>query len=181
MDKYDRHTFVDEHGDNWAVGNMDNFTGAVKGPAIDKLAEYEREESEGLLIHLPCKVGTCLFYLQKDCERNAGRKPEYKPSKEFQEDCPFFKPDFYECNEYCTQENRHEDYCSQYLHLHCKHCVDRIVVHKHRFTLNDVYRVYGTPQFHPQTALVDTLFLSEGAALEAFERHKEKHNAKDLQ
>jgi hypothetical protein len=35
----DRQTFIDQDGEYWAVGNMDNFTGAVKGIAINKLAE----------------------------------------------------------------------------------------------------------------------------------------------
>lgn len=34
--------------------------------AIDKLAEYEQAEEDGLLIRLPCKVGDVLWYLSKN-------------------------------------------------------------------------------------------------------------------
>jgi hypothetical protein len=46
----DRQTFIDQDGEYWAVGNMDNFTGAVKGIAINKLAEIEDEIEKGELI-----------------------------------------------------------------------------------------------------------------------------------
>jgi hypothetical protein len=33
--------------------------------AIDKLAEYEQAEEDGLLIRLPCPIGTTVYYAQK--------------------------------------------------------------------------------------------------------------------
>lgn len=46
----DRQTFIDQDGEYWAVGNMDNFTGAVKGIAINKLAELEDKIEQGTLV-----------------------------------------------------------------------------------------------------------------------------------
>lgn len=36
----------------------------VRGFAIDRLADYEDAEEQGLLIRLPCKLGTTVFRLQ---------------------------------------------------------------------------------------------------------------------
>ena len=58
----DRQTHIDEEGNYWAVGNMKNYTGAVKGIAIDKLAELEDEMENGTLIKLPCKVGDKVYF-----------------------------------------------------------------------------------------------------------------------
>ena len=35
----DRQTYKDEDGEYWAVGDMDNYTGAVKGIAIEPVLE----------------------------------------------------------------------------------------------------------------------------------------------
>lgn len=57
----DRQTYIDEQGDYWAVGDMENYTGAVKGIAIDKLADLENKIENGTLIELPCKVGDTVY------------------------------------------------------------------------------------------------------------------------
>ena len=57
----DRQTYIDEQGDYWAVGSMENYTGAVKGIAIDKLADLENKIENGTLIELPCKVGDTIY------------------------------------------------------------------------------------------------------------------------
>ena len=45
------------------VENCDN---CPISKAIDKLAEYEQAEEDGLLKMLPCKVGDVLWYLSKN-------------------------------------------------------------------------------------------------------------------
>ena len=35
--------------------------------ALDKLAEYEDLEEQGLLLRLPCKVGTSVYMVAQDC------------------------------------------------------------------------------------------------------------------
>ena len=37
------------------------------GQHIDKLAEYEDLEEQGLLLRLPCKVGTSVYMVAQDC------------------------------------------------------------------------------------------------------------------
>ena len=53
----DRQTHIDQDGTYWAVGNMDKYTGAVKGIAIDKLAELEDKLENGTLVELK----TCIW------------------------------------------------------------------------------------------------------------------------
>ena len=36
------------------------------GELVDKLAEYEQAEEDGLLIRLPCKVGEIIYEIQED-------------------------------------------------------------------------------------------------------------------
>lgn len=44
---------------------------------FDKLAKYEDLEEEGLLLHLPCKIGTTVYHLVKSLSYGEiGDKPE---------------------------------------------------------------------------------------------------------
>ena len=59
----DRQTYIDEEGEYWAVGNIDNYTGAVKGIAIDKLAQFENDIESKKLQRLNCNVGDTIYYV----------------------------------------------------------------------------------------------------------------------
>ena len=145
-----------------------------KGDAIDdimeRLAEYEDAEEAGLIKRLPCKEGTPIYYIRKDCERNCGRREEFKPTKEFKDDCECFESEFYERPEYCKFVSDIDDddseYCSLNLKIFCDKCKDRLTIHKDYFKLSYIHRVYNTPQFNPNTKLEDTYFLTTEEAAE---------------
>ena len=64
---------------------------------LDKLAEYENLEDNGLLLRLPCKIGTSVYMIGQDCGGDAlyCRRGDC-------EDCP----DLYEF----VEENKFETY-----------------------------------------------------------------------
>ena len=46
----------------------DKYTNCDEGYcAIEKLADYEDAEEQGLLLRLPCKVGTSVYMVAQDC------------------------------------------------------------------------------------------------------------------
>lgn len=61
-----RYTHYDEHKKRWQINDdygavmIDELNYAV-GEAIDKLAAYEDAEEQGLLVRLPCKVGSSVW------------------------------------------------------------------------------------------------------------------------
>ncbi len=155
-----------------------------KGDAIDdimeRLAEYEDAEEAGLIKRLPCKEGTPIYYIRKDCDANDGYREEFRPTKEFEEDCEYFQQsEYYECPEYCKYfdavNNAYSGYedCSFDLKIICDKCKDRLTIHKDYFELSHINRVYNTPQFDPKTPLKDTFFLT---VEEAEEKIKELQN-----
>lgn len=127
------------------------------------LAELEDKLENGTLIELPCKVGTLIYYIHKDCESIHWRE-EYKPSKEFDKDCIHYHPDFYESDEYCDCQDDYEHYCSQNLEIYCEHCKERLTIHKDYFNLSKIHQVYGTAQYKIGTKLEDTYFLTKAEA-----------------
>lgn len=87
----DRQTYIDEQGDYWAVGNMENYTGAVKGIAIDKLAELENKIENGTLIELFCKAGDKIYQFDNDGEIYESEiKSIYYANNTLFYDCGFF-------------------------------------------------------------------------------------------
>lgn len=138
--------------------NNNNLTYAY-GDAIDRLAEYEDAEEASLIKRLPCKEGTLIYHIHKDCEAIHWRE-EYKPSKEFDKNCIHYHPDFYECEEYCDCQDDYEHYCSQNLEIYCDRCKERLTIHKDYFNLSKITQIYGTAQYKPTTKLEDTYFLT---------------------
>ena len=53
-------------GCKWACDNSKNCENCLVGKAITKLAEYEDLEEQGLLLRLPCKVGSMVYEIKKD-------------------------------------------------------------------------------------------------------------------
>lgn len=47
----------------WRIDRADDLHSYLFGDAADKLAAYEDEEEQGLLIRLPCKVGDTFYYI----------------------------------------------------------------------------------------------------------------------
>ena len=63
-----------------------------RGKAIDRLAEYEDMEEQGLLVRLPCKPGDSFFAVRKFCD-------EYG---ELEEPVEHWDSDCYGCNLPCN-------------------------------------------------------------------------------
>ena len=149
---------------------------------LERLAEYEDAEEAGLIKRLPCKEGTPIYYIRKDCGSNDGYKEEFRPTKEFNEDCEHFEDGFWETPEYCKYFDMINDsycdydYCSLDLKIICDKCKDRLTIHKDCFNLSYINRVYNTPQFNPKTSLRDTYFLTvEEAEKKIEELQNESH------
>lgn len=151
---------------------------AWDGEILHRLAEYEDAEEAGLIKRLPCKEGTPIYYIRKDCDENWGYKEEFRPTKEFKEDCEHFEPAYWESDEYCKyfdivndSYSGYED-CSLDLTIICDKCKDRLTIHKDYFELSYINRVYNTPQFNPTTPLKNTYFLTVEEAKEKIEELK---------
>ena len=54
-----------EYSDENYNDSIDNRTMLEK--CLNKLAEYEDAEEQGLLLRLPCKVGTSVYMVAQDC------------------------------------------------------------------------------------------------------------------
>ena len=145
---------------------------------LNRLAEYEEAEAAGLIKRLPCKEGTPIYYIRKDCDENWGYKEKFRPTKEFKEDCEHFESQYWESPEYCKYFDKINDgyrdyeYCSLDLKIICDKCKDRLTIHKDYFTLSMINKVYNTPQFNPNTKLKDTYFLTVEEAEEKIEELK---------
>lgn len=154
---------------------------AWAGEILHRLAEYEDAEEAGLIKRLPCKEGTPIYYIRKDCDSNDGYMVEFKPTKEFEEDCEHFEDQYWESDEYCkyfdmiNDDYRGYENCSFDLKIICDKCKDRLTIHKDYFELSMINSVYNTPQFDPRTLLRDTYFLT---VEEAEEKIKELKNGK---
>ena len=139
---------------------------------IDRLAEYEDAEEAGLIKRLPCKEGTPIYYIRKDCDANAGHREEFRPTKEFKEDCEHFEDQYWESAEYCkyfdgvNDDYRGYEFCSFDLKIICDKCKDRLTIYKDYFKLSMINRIYNTPQFDQNTELKDTYFLTIEEAIE---------------
>ena len=148
---------------------------------LERLAEYEDAEEAGLIKRLPCKEGTPIYYIRKDCDSNDGYREEFRPAKEFEEDCEHFESACYETPEYCKYfdmvNNDYSGYedCSFDLKIICDKCAERLTIYKDYFELSHINRVYNTPQFDPNTPLKDTYFLTpEEAEVKIKELQNEK-------
>lgn len=136
------------------------------GEILHRLAEYEDAEEAGLIKRLPCKEGTTIYYIRKDCDANDGYCKEFRPTKEFGEDCEYFEDQYWESDEYCkyfdavNNDYRGYENCSFDLKIICDKCKSRLTIHKDYFQLSYIDRVYNTQQFNPKTKLEDTYFLT---------------------
>jgi len=56
----------------------ENSADTIMGEVVERLAYYENLEEEGLLLRLPCKLGTTLYYVVPDESVTWPDDPEYK-------------------------------------------------------------------------------------------------------
>ena len=59
----ERLTNIGSNGEIWITDNDETRRFGRKESAYKKLVEYEDEEEQGLLLHLPCKVGDTVYYI----------------------------------------------------------------------------------------------------------------------
>lgn len=112
-----RLTERDENGDIYV--KQHNYIEVLK-----RLAEYEEKEEEGFLLHLPCIVGDTVYVLVK-CENIPEQLDGtfYSIDGEFgtatgyycpyENNCPFYDKDFYNCNDYKKEKAVFEDTVNQ--------------------------------------------------------------------
>ncbi len=50
---------------HWSISKSLTGTQTIRGYAVDKFAEYEDLEEQGLLLKLPCKVGDTVYRINK--------------------------------------------------------------------------------------------------------------------
>lgn len=63
----ERLTNIGSNGEIWITDNDETRRFGRKESAYKKLAEYEDLEEQGLLLRLPCKVGTSVYMVAQDC------------------------------------------------------------------------------------------------------------------
>lgn len=51
---------------HWSIRQSPTGTQTIRGYAVDKLAEYEDQEEQGLLLKLKCKVGNIVYFPDED-------------------------------------------------------------------------------------------------------------------
>lgn len=77
--------------ENYAYVTNPKHGSFIEGKAVDKLAEYEQAEEDGLLIRLPCKAGSIVYQIYNNTD-----------------DCGFDCDNFvvgHCCNDYCEKLN----------------------------------------------------------------------------
>lgn len=57
---------VTEDAKRWSISTSTTGTKTIRGYAVDKLAQYEELEEQGLLLKLPCKVGDIVYRIDTD-------------------------------------------------------------------------------------------------------------------
>ena len=51
----------------YKVAEYDELDHGITGQCFEKLADYEDLDEQGLLLRLPCKVGTSVYMVEQDC------------------------------------------------------------------------------------------------------------------
>lgn len=139
---------------------LKSFYKSVDFSSVEDVAKYLVNNN---VIVLPCAKGSVVYKIRKFCEWNTGYAEEYKPSIEFEKNCPYFEPQEYmEDVESCkAAEDRDQgDYCSLYLNIICDKCKERFAIQKDRFDYSMLNRVYNTVMFDENTSLEDRVYLS---------------------
>lgn len=124
----------------------------------------------------PCREGDTIYKIVKFCEENTGYKEFYRPTKEFEEDCPYLeRASWYDDADECKAiEDYHErQYCTLNLKIFCDKCKERFAIQKDKFAYSMMHQVYNSPMFDSNTTLEYTYFRTKEEAEKAL---KEKIN-----
>lgn len=125
----------------------------------------------------PCKVGDTVYKIRKFCEKNTGFKEFYRPTKEFEEDCPYLEPQaWYDDCDICKAVKDYDEasYCTLDLKILCDTCKSRLAIQKDKFQWSMMNRVFNTPMFNTNTDLEDTYFLTKEEAEKALRKEDVK-------
>lgn len=68
MKRLTRKEYEDTECEPYVYGGIEYYGDSYGGEVINKLAEYEDAEEQGLLLRLPCKVGSELYVIRKLCD-----------------------------------------------------------------------------------------------------------------
>ena len=118
-------------------------------------------------VELPCKVGDTVYKIVKFCEKNTGRKEFYRPSIEFEEDCPYLDPQSWvdDCDRCKAVEDYDEGcYCTLNLKIFCDTCKSRLAIQKEKFAYGMMTQVFNTCMFDKNTSDEDILYLTKEEA-----------------
>lgn len=118
----------------------------------------------------PCKVGDTVYHIRKFCESNEDYKEFYRPSKEFEKNCPYLEPQSWydDCDKCKAIEDYDKScYCTLDLKIHCAACKSRLAIQREKFTYGMMTRVFNTPMFSENTPQEDILYLTEKEAEDA--------------
>ena len=123
----------------------------------------------------PCKEGDTIYRIVKFCEENTGYKEFYRPTVEFEENCPYFEPaSWYGDGDRCTAAEDYDDgcYCDLKLDILHENCKSRFAIQKDIFSFGKMEQVFGTAMFDDKTELRDRYYLSMEDAERALEEIK---------
>lgn len=70
MERLTRTEFESVECEPYVYGGIEDYGDSYGGKVINKLAEYEDAEEQGLLLRLPCKVGDTVYRLVPKTYRN---------------------------------------------------------------------------------------------------------------
>ena len=132
----------------------------VSEKTISEIAEHLIEN--GVIVP-PCKVGDTVYKIVKFCEKNTGLIEFYRPSIEFEEDCPYLEPQSWygDCDRCEAVEDYDEGcYCTLNLKIFCDTCKSRLAIQKEKFAYGMMTRVFNTPMFDKNTSDEDILYLT---------------------
>ena len=138
----------------------------------DYIADYLLEN--GVIVP-PCQEGDTIYKIAKFCEANTGLKEFYRPTKEFNEDCPYFESaSWYDDADECKaiEDYLERQYCTLNLKIFCDKCKERLAIQKDKFTLSKAHQVYNAPMFNENIELRDTYFRIQEEAEKVLENLK---------
>ena len=141
---------------------LDTSRAAKTRMILEKLAAYEDAEEQGLLLRLPCGVGTTIYKV----ENNATACGE----------CNDFESGYgYRCDDYCDNKNVHdEDGC----YISNPQYADKPLCQKHFFEVNEYTMNSVDEIFRWRDSFGKTVFLAREEAEAKLEELRGNQNGK---
>ena len=160
------------------MGMREELIELLNGKSIDTSSDTEYVAdciiAEGW-IKPPCKEGDTIYRIVKFCEKNTGYKEFYRPTTEFEEDCPYLEPaSWYDDSDNCTAVDKFNEgyYCTLNLKVLCEECKGRFAIQRDTFTYSKMNQIYGTSMFNEFTSPEHTYYLTLEDAEKALEEIK---------